>query len=122
MGSPTERSVDELTTDDAFALLSQSDRLGAVVTLNDDGMPVSVTSLAEGLATQKCDAQPTRDDEIKRIRWMLHHHHLPKLAAANVIDYDSANNIVMEGQNFADLVTYLVDALTDDSTLDGETV
>lgn len=79
------RSPDEL-----LGVLEDEHRRTVVEVLAEEGRPIGLSLLAESVVAEMRDASvdaPTPGD-VERVKVELHHHHLPKLDAAGVLDYD----------------------------------
>lgn len=83
---PAEPSVDEL-----FDALGDGRRRRTLRLLASDGSTRSVRELADELA----DAAPGVD----RLVTSLHHCHLPKLAAAGLVEFDADRGTVRRGRH-----------------------
>lgn len=101
----TERpSMAALTESERCAILASERRRVALDVLEERSEPIDRTDLAaeiaarergSGATDEQADATDEQADEaidrevIDRIEVALHHAHLPKLAAAGVVDYDA---------------------------------
>lgn len=84
------------SADDYLAVVADDHRRAAVRTLAEKDRPVTLPSLARAVTAEMQDAAldaPTVA-EIERTELRLHHHHLPKLEEAGVIDYDHDVHVV----------------------------
>lgn len=80
--------------DTVFDLLSNRRRRYAVYYLVDDGGdPVDCEALAERVAAWEVGDDPS-DERVERVAADLTHIHLPKLDAANVVDFDDRSGQV----------------------------
>ena len=79
-------SADEPSTDIALAMLADESRRLAVQALFERHGPIQVADLAAAVAEQIPAESSDRSE--REIATALHHVHLPKLADANLIDYD----------------------------------
>ena len=77
---PTDPKV-ELTTDEVFHLLSNSRRRAIILELMDND-PLTKRELAERISESE-------DGSLQSVKVSIHQSHLPKLADADVINYDS---------------------------------
>jgi hypothetical protein len=88
---------DDVQSLDATLALLNDHRRHVVDCLAERECPVPLESLAEAVATREADADAgdarLDGDEIAS---PLHHTHLPKLAAAGVVEYDAEERTVLE--------------------------
>ncbi|WP_134672055.1 DUF7344 domain-containing protein [Halorussus marinus] len=84
----------------AFELLSSARRRG-VLYAADRGTETSVEALAERIATW------LGDPDASTVALSLRHTHLPKLADAGVVEYDSERGTVELADGVSDLEPYL---------------
>lgn len=91
MSNPTT-----LSQDTAFDLLSNERRRLALQYLEEHGGPVSIGELATEVAAMENDIPADEVDaqQRKRTYVSLYQTHVPKLAKANAVDYDSDEGIV----------------------------
>ncbi|WIV68372.1 DUF7344 domain-containing protein [Natrialbaceae archaeon AArc-T1-2] len=82
---------------DVFELLSEKHRCAILFVLSDRSDPLSVSGLATHLEEWLSNA--TGDTATVRIE--LEHRHLPKLEAADVLEYDRDTGTVSRGPAFA---------------------
>lgn len=92
-----EPSVSRPSFDDVFDLLAATRRRYAIHYLSktDDGV-ATLEDLVDAVASWETETSPgdVPDDFRRRVEASLHHTHLPKLADANIIDYDSRSESV----------------------------
>ena len=83
---------------DTYDLLNHPLRRRVLLELPNHDNPVQLLALADGLSSSEMPGgAATRHDDTAdstAVRIELHHSHLPKLAAAGWIGYDSENKIV----------------------------
>ena len=83
---------------DAYDLLSHPLRLRVLLELTNHDNPVRLPVLADGIRSSEIPGGgATRHDDTAdsdAVRIELHHIHLPKLAAAGWIEYDSKNKTI----------------------------
>lgn len=79
----------DLTRSDRYSLLSDARRRIALSLLAERGGSMGVGPLATMVAAREADATVPPEDLIERVEVSLHHAHLPKLAAHDVIEYDA---------------------------------
>lgn len=94
---PSENDPDEL-----FSCLASARRRALVDALSSHDDPISDEELARQIAA--CEKGVSVDDlsteAIQEVYFSLHHVHLPKLASADVIEYDADQNEVSQGSAF----------------------
>jgi len=81
---------------DVFELLSEKYRCAILVVLSDRSDPISISGLATHLDEWLSDPV----DDTATIRIELEHRHLPKLEAADVLEYDRDTGTVSRGSAF----------------------
>ena len=81
---------------DAYNLLSHPLRLRVLLELTNHDNPVRLPVLADGMRSSEIRGETRHDDtaDSDTVRLELHHNHLPKLAAAGWIEYDSKNKTI----------------------------
>ena len=85
---------------DAYDLLSHPLRHRVLLELPNHDHPVRLSVLADGVRSSEIREGATRHDDTAdsdAVRIELHHNHLPKLAAAGWIDYDSETRTIRYG-------------------------
>ena len=95
---PSETNDARLTVDAICAVLAHHRRRELVRSLSVDD-PVTVT----GAATALTEAE----DAVERTAIELHHLHIPKLAAHDVVDYDRGRDRLVLTERAAQLWPYL---------------
>lgn len=77
-------------------LLADERRRRVLSALVDSSTPVRVESVARTVAAEEVDAEPDTvpAERVERVQVALHHCHLPKLADADLVDYDSEEHVV----------------------------
>lgn len=99
----------ENETDDLLDCLANTRRRVLLARLDDNRTPISGCELARLVAASETtapeDGLPT--ERIQRVYLSLHHGHLPKLAAADVVDYDEETHRVAEGPRFDAALEFL---------------
>lgn len=106
-------STDE--TGRAFDLLADRRRRAVLEYLDDTDEPVSLSELADHVTLeeqgQACGTIAGCGDALlgtrRRVRISLRHHHVPKLAAADAVEFDLEANAVSLRDLGADLLTRL---------------
>ena len=91
---PYSRSTpsDELSTDIALAVLADEYRRLAVEALSGRDGPIQIADLAAVIAERVHGESVARSE--REIATALHHAHLPKLADADLLDYDPESTTV----------------------------
>lgn len=102
-------SASEPSANALFALLGDPRRRTVLLVLAQRGSAAPLDDLAEAVAARETG---TEEDEVPAdtttsVGVTLHHHHLPKLDHANVVDYDSRTRTAIPVQ-----VEEMVDHLT----------
>lgn len=82
-----EHAVDDLSTDDLFAVFASEERRHALAYLARVGDPVTVDTLVAHVANETAAIVPG-GDALDRLRLEFHHNHLPRMADADLIRYD----------------------------------
>ncbi|MDF9746964.1 DUF7344 domain-containing protein [Natrinema salsiterrestre] len=88
--------------DTALDLLANQRRRGVLEYLEESGGSAPLTELAVEIAAQEAGAEPNAISDHgdvsardrRAVRISLHHTHIPKLANADVVDYDTATETV----------------------------
>lgn len=84
-----------VSTDEALQILSEPKRRRALRFLDDqDDGRLPIHELAVAVADDHPSAQESHPELVRRIRTELHHVHLPKLASAGLVRYDSRGHTV----------------------------
>lgn len=109
--SPHSPRTGELSATDIFPLLANDRRRNALHYLSRRVGAVSLGELAEQLAVWEDD--PTYD-HYERILTSLHHDHLPKLVAGDLVTYDADGETVSGCDTMDSVQPYLDLALVDD--------
>jgi hypothetical protein len=98
-----------LTQDAAFDLLSNARRRLALKYLLEQDTPVGIDELATHVAAVENDteAEQLDDKQRKRTYVSLYQTHIPKLAQAGVVEYDSDERTVELNGNLRTITAYL---------------
>jgi predicted transcriptional regulator len=96
---------EKLSQSDTFVLLADRRRRLSLRILRETTTPISLTELARRVDERE-DEDPSHGDA-RRVQLALHHNHLPRLAAADVVGYDRDAGTVRPGVNFDDVVRAL---------------
>lgn len=90
-----------------FEVLSD-ERCRTVLTyLLDRRRPVTVVELADAVVADGSDDPDRADDLRSDVLLNLHHNHLPRLASADVIDYDTERELVTVRESARAVEPYL---------------
>ncbi|QLD88824.1 hypothetical protein HWV07_07160 [Natronomonas salina] len=89
---PRSSAIDEPSTDIALDVLADEYRRLAVEALFGRDGPIQIADLAAAVAEGIHDGTP--EDSEREIATALHHVHLPKLADADLLDYDAESTTV----------------------------
>lgn len=97
-------------------LLSDSERRRVIAILSDSELPLTLRDIATELVTHGYDTSlvGVPSEDVQNAFARLHHVHLPKLAAAGVLDYDADRQRIDEVS--VDGLDATLMALTDDET------
>lgn len=89
-----ESNATNLTVAEYHDLMAVKRRRLAIDVLSDQAGPVDVEELAAEIAarTEELDADDRTD--VDRVAITLHHVHLPKMAALDILEYDTADTLV----------------------------
>lgn len=92
-------NADAPPEDDLYGALADPRRRCVVTTLSERNEPLSLTELAREVAARESNGETTPDGVLQRIRIDLYHVHAPKLAAADLIEFDHATNTIAPAEN-----------------------
>ena len=89
---PPLESSDESRLDELYRALGHHRRRSLLRELHDCDGTLTIDELAERVAEREANrpSDGVPDDDLETVRLTLHHAHLPKLAAADVVDYDAS--------------------------------
>ncbi|WP_135534902.1 DUF7344 domain-containing protein [Halostella pelagica] len=99
-------------TDRLFHLLADSRRRYALRCLCEHATQLTLADLADEVAVRERE-MPIGEipaETVKRVYMALYHNHVPKLAEANVVEYDQETDTIALGDNTEQVEQYL-DAL-----------
>lgn len=88
------QSVDELTESKRHTLLSKARQRTILSVLSGRASAIELSELAATVAEREDGTDPDDETAVKRASVTLHHKHLPKLDACDVISYDSERQLV----------------------------
>jgi hypothetical protein len=108
-GKTASESGQELSKSEVFELLSADRRQAVLLYLNATDGTADLGELAEHIAGKECDCRPTElsSQQRKRVYVGLYQCHLPKMADADVIDYDADRGTVALNDRSERLLEYL---------------
>ena len=104
----------DLSLDQAFSLLASDERRALLTSLLEANRGMFVEELVDSVATRMDSADEESDQQALAIS--LHHVHLPKLAEADVIEWDREHDHVEPTAALAKLEPFLMVAATFDSS------
>jgi hypothetical protein len=79
-----------LTESERHSVLASERRRLVLGVLEDRTTPLSLSTLAEAVATRESDAAQPDAEAVERVTVSLYHHHLPRLADDDLVEYDAA--------------------------------
>lgn len=79
----------QLSESDRHRLLAAERRRTALEVLEDRPAPTALEDLAEAVAERECEAGSPAPELVDGVAVSLHHSHLPKMAALDVLEYDT---------------------------------
>ncbi|WP_227133080.1 DUF7344 domain-containing protein [Halorubellus salinus] len=83
-----------LGPDERHSLLSNSDRRALIGVLADRTTPIHLSELASEVALACAPTTVDADAHRRAFEIELHHHHLPRLEDAGIVEYDATTNRV----------------------------
>lgn len=98
-----EQAVD---TNTLFSILSSERRRYALYCLQQYRNPMTLADLADEVARLETGEETVAAipaEDVKTVYMMLYHTHIPKLADANIVDYDQDTDTVRLNYEFATL-------------------
>jgi hypothetical protein len=100
---------DALSPDDVFELLSDDCRRHALSILAAHGESLTLADLADEVAVRLHDAPlgELSAETVAEVYMSLYHHHVPKLAAEDVVAYDQERDLVSPDDNLDHCREYL---------------
>jgi len=96
-------AVTGLSDSKRYELLANDRRRHTLDVLADRDLPLTLDEIAEAVAAREVDATDSRPGTLKDVKITLHHVHLPKLAEADVVDYDPTFHRITEYQRDVEL-------------------
>lgn len=112
--APPQSNGTSLPIDEVFALLRNERRRNVLHYLAAHDNPVSLSDLAEQLAAWENDKPVAhlRSDERKRVYVGLYQVHLPKMADADVVEFNQSRGVIEIGRH-ADICYWYLSRATD---------
>lgn len=107
---------DRLSRDTVFDILSSPRRRYVLYYLRKEGGPVELTDLAAELAEWEYDvsSEDLTKQQRKRIYVSLYQTHVPRLASAGLIEYDSDSGLISLTDDVYQIDSYLPDSESDE--------
>jgi hypothetical protein len=93
-GSTDGSVVDELDAAERHYLLSDPARRAVLAVMAENASSMTLGDLASEIATAGTIANVDVDGDLRDLEVALHHNHLPRLANARLLEYDSSTNSV----------------------------
>lgn len=84
-------------TDAIFSILSDERRRYALYCLQEHRQPMALADLADEVARLEYDERSLATipaEDVKRVYMSLYHNHVPKMADANVLEYDQDSDAI----------------------------
>lgn len=109
VGEDSSTENGQLSKSEVFELLSADRRQAVLLYLDTTDGTADLGELAEHIAGQECGCHPTElsSQQRKRVYVGLYQCHLPKMADAGVIEYDSDRGTVALNERSERLLNYL---------------
>lgn len=109
VGGESSSESGQLQKSEVFELLSADRRQAVLLYLNTTDGTADLGELAEHIGGQECECRPTElsSQQRKRVYVGLYQCHLPKMADAGVIEYDSDRGTVALNERSDRLLEYL---------------
>ena len=90
----TYPTLASLTETERHALLSSTRRRLTLSILADRTTPIELPELAKSVADREVGLDADDGDDLERVKVSLHHVHLPKLMAYDLVDYAPDERLV----------------------------
>jgi hypothetical protein len=109
VGKESSSEGGQLSKSEVFKLLSADRRQAVLLYLDTTDSTADLGELAEHIAGQECGCRPNElsSQQRKRVYVGLYQCHLPKMADAGVIEYDSNRGTVALNERSDRLLSYL---------------
>jgi hypothetical protein len=85
-------TADGVNAEERQYLLSSPARRAALAVLAENASTMTLADLASKMAATGGDASV--DEDVRDLKLVLHHNHLPRLAEAGLVEYDASANSV----------------------------
>ena len=102
----------KVSESEIFVLLSKQRRRLTLRILRETSEKLTATNLAHHLASFEYESPSA--GEVRTIYLALYHNHLPRLAEADVIEYNPNQGTIRPGKNFDTLSRYLEDVIEEE--------
>lgn len=95
--------------DSAFEVLGHSYRRHAVRVLDAHGSELALADLADETAVREFDARlpEIASERVRSVYLSLYHNHVPRLSAADVVEYEQEDDIVAPTESVSELADVL---------------
>lgn len=103
----TRTTLEPLTLEQKFTLLADRRRRTLVFVLGEVADPVSIGGLGERLVAREDPESALDQSALDDVELRLHHVHVPKLAAQDVLEYDAESGVVSRGPRFERIHSWL---------------
>ncbi|MFT4921632.1 MAG: hypothetical protein ACI8XM_000836 [Haloarculaceae archaeon] len=99
----------KLDQDDVFDILSSPRRRNAISILHERDEPIELTDLAEEIAALESDTpvEEITAQQRKRVYVSLYQTHIPKLADADIVEYDPDTGLIEPGDGISIVNAFL---------------
>lgn len=87
-GTRAYTEIDQLSDSEYYHVLSSDRRRTTLDALEQLIAPVELKALAAAVATEENGVDALTDEVVNQVALTLHHVHLPKMAAFDVVEYD----------------------------------
>lgn len=102
MTNPVDRAHVEIQQNtqpiptDVYEALGDERRYRTLLLLMTESLPMNVSEVAHSVAAHELGTSRERvpEEHVERVHIALYHHHLPKLADRDLIDYNETENTV----------------------------
>lgn len=88
-------STVSVNEDEYHRILASERRRTLLAVLAEESKTVNLETVAAAVAEREAASTEVSADTVKGVTVTLHHHHLPMLADAGVIEYDPDSNLIV---------------------------